>query len=313
MSGEAALIALVGPTAVGKTAVSLGLAEALSAEIVSADSRLLYRGMDIGTAKPSVDEQARARHHLIDVADPRAPWSLAEYRAAALAAIADIHARGRLALLVGGTGQYVRAILEGWSPPPRPADDGIRRELEAVAAAAGPQMLHRRLAAVDPDSAARIDARNVRRVVRALEIHALTGQPASRQRRAAAPQFRVLRVGLTLPRTELYARIDARIDAMLAAGWMEEVRRLLALGLTPASPAMSAIGYATLAEHWMGSFGLEEAVRRIRRATRQFVRRQANWFKPDDLAITWFDSSAAVGVEIEAFLQDWLARPEAAG
>jgi len=312
LSERAALVALVGPTAVGKTAVALDLGEALPAEIVSADSRLLYRGMDIGTAKPSPAERGRVRHHLIDVADPAAPWSLAEYRLAAQAAIADIHARGRIALLVGGTGQYIRAIVEGWAPPPRPADDRLRRELEAQAVAEGASVLHRRLAELDPESAARIDARNVRRVIRALEIQALTGLPASRQRRAEKPRYRVVRIGLRMPRTALYARIDARIDSMLRAGWLVEVRRLLALGLTPQSPAMSAIGYAALAEHLLDRCELDEAVGRIRRATRQFVRRQANWFKADDPSINWFDSTPAVGAEIEKFVRAWLAGPDAA-
>ncbi len=301
----------MGPTAVGKTAVSLALAESLGTEIISADSRLLYRGMDIGTAKPTAEDRRRVPHHLIDVADPRVPWSLAEYRAAALEAIADIHSRGRLALLAGGTGQYIRAILEGWSPPPRPADERFRQELYALASTAGPEELHRRLAAVDPESAARIDARNVRRVVRALEIHALTGEPASRQRRAAAPAFRVVRIGLRLPRPQLYTRIDARVDAMLAAGWLEEVRRLVALGLTPASPAMSAIGYAALAEHLMGRCSLDQAILRIRRANRQFVRRQANWFKASDPAIVWFESSDTAHAEIERYLRAWLRRSQA--
>ncbi len=291
----------------GKTETAIRLAERLDGEIVSADSRLLYRGMDIGTAKPTSQQRARVPHHLIDVADPEKPWSLALYQQAGLQALRDIRARGRLPFLVGGTGQYVRAVVEGWSPPPRPPDDRLRRDLEAFAAEHGPEALHRRLAEVDPARAAEIDPRNVRRVVRALEIYALTGVPPSRLRRRQPPPLDPLWVGLTLPRPELYARIDERIERMLKARWLEEVRRLLARGLTPDSPAMSAIGYRQLARHLQGEISLEEAVREIRRATRQFVRRQANWFKADDPRIHWFEARPAVEDQIEALLRRWLA------
>lgn len=306
MSDRPRLIALVGPTAVGKTALALALAERLPAEIVSADSRLLYRGLDIGTAKPSEGERARVPHHLIDRADPGESWSLALFQQAAARAIAGIAACGRLPLLVGGTGQYVAAILDGWLPPALPADPALRAALEDEARRAGPQALHERLRALDPESAARIDPRNVRRVIRALEVCQRTGAPASRQPRRGPAPYRDLRIGLTLPRPELYARLDARIEGMLAAGWVEEVRALLARGLAPDLPSMSAIGYRELAAHVRGELELEEAVRRIRRASRALVRRQANWFKAGDARIRWFEARPGAAEAVEAYVRGWL-------
>lgn len=300
------LVAVIGPTASGKTKISIHLAEKLDGEIVSADSRLLYKGMDIGTSKPTLEMQARIPHHLIDVTEPEKPWSLAEYRASALEVIEGIHQRGRLPLLVGGTGQYVAALLEGWSPPPKSDDHSLRRELEAFADTHGSLALHERLAHVDPHTANRIDHRNVRRVVRALEIYYVTGIPSSEQRVVQPLTFRVLRIGLTLPRSELYTRIDDRIDAMFEAGFVDEVRELISRGLSPDLPALSAIGYRQIADHLRGEISMEEAVRLIRRATRQFVRRQANWFKSDDPNIHWFDVREEVEGEIIGEIKQWL-------
>ncbi len=305
-----ALVAILGPTAVGKTERSLVLAERLGAEIVSADSRLLYRGMDIGTAKPSAEARRRVPHHLIDVAEPGETWSLAAFRQAALAAIADIQSRSRLAFLVGGTGQYVTAILQGWSPPPRPVDDTLRRNLETLALEQGATALHQRLRQVDPSSADRIDPRNVRRVIRALEIASVTGKRPSDLRVMMPPPFRVLKIGFALPRLELFARIDARIDAMLEQGWVDEVRRLLAAGVSPDLPSMSAIGYRSIAGYLSGQTSLEAAVEHIRRASRVYVRRQANWFKAGDATITWFDSRPGVEAAAETTVLTWLDQPD---
>lgn len=302
------LVLLVGPTAVGKTKAAIALAEHLQAEIVSADSRLLYRGLDIGTAKPTPKERQRVRHHLVDVADPGDVWSLAQVRHAVLEAAADISGRGRLPLVVGGTGQYMRALLEGWEPPAGVGfPSATRMRLEDEARRLGGEALHGRLRTVDPASAARIDARNVRRVIRALEICELTGAPASDQRRRAPLPYRILCLGLWLPRAELYARIDARLDDMLRAGWVEEVRRLLAAGLDPAAPAFSAIGYPQLLEVVSGRLGLDEAKADIRKRTHAFVRRQANWFKPGDPAIRWFENRPGVIELMESEIRAWLA------
>jgi tRNA dimethylallyltransferase len=295
------LIALVGPTAVGKTALSIPLAERLNAEIISADSRGLYRGMDIGTAKPGPAERARVPHHLIDVTDPDQPWTLAQFQSAAMEAIRDIQARGKLPLLVGGTGQYVRAVTEGWQAPPGEPSAAVRAELEAEWSRNGVEALAARLKQLDPASALQIDVRNPRRVIRALEVVLTTGRSFIAQRVKTPPPFHVIIIGLTLPRSELYARVDARIDAMIAAGLVDEVKGLVARGYDWDLPAMSALGYQQIGAYLRGECDLPEAVRRIKQATRVFVRRQANWFKPTDPAIRWFDAHTPVE-EIAAYV-----------
>ncbi len=306
MTQKHPVVAIIGPTAVGKTEISICLAERLRGEIVSADSRLLYRGMDIGTDKPSKEIRSRVPHHLIDVTDPDRPWSLAIYRREAIDVIDAIHQRDRLPMLVGGTGQYVAALLEGWIPPPKSGDPSLRQRLEDYAEKHGSVALHKQLEEVDPTRAAKIDHRNVRRVVRALEIYHITGFPPSQQRSSQSPPYRALRVGLTLPRTELYARIDARIDAMLDAGLVAEVEELLARGYAPDLPAMTAIGYRQITDHLHGSISLEEAICQMRKATRQFVRRQSNWFKKDDARIHWFAVREDVIDRVESLIRSWL-------
>lgn len=298
-----ALVALVGPTAVGKTEIALQLARRLDAEIISADSRLLYRGMDIGTAKPSPAELRRVPHHLINVADPNETWSLARFQAAAAESIAAVASRGKLPLLVGGTGQYLRAIVEGWTPPALPPQPALRAALEAWAAELGPAGLHARLARLDPAAAAHIDARNQRRTLRALEVTLASGRRFSAQRGQGSPPYRLLQIGLTRPRPELYARIDQRIEDMLAAGWLAEVQALLDKGYSPSLPSLSAIGYAQLAQHLQGELSLEEAIADIKRRTRLFVRRQAAWFRPTDPQIHWFNAGEDAVDAIEAVIR----------
>lgn len=295
------IVAIVGPTAVGKTAVAVRLAERLGGEIVSLDSRQMVRRLEIGTAKPTAEERARAPHHLVDIAEPDAPLALAQVQALAYAAIDAILERGRLPLVVGGTGQYVLAVLEGWIIPGVEPDPVLRAELEAFAAAQGSAALHARLAGVDPVSAERIDARNVRRVVRALEVHARTGEPMSViQSRGAAP-YASLRIGLTRPRAELYARIDARIDAMLAAGLEDEVRGLVAAGYGFELPAMNSVGYREWRGCFEGAYDRAEAIRLIRRDTRRLVRMQDTWFRRSEAAFQWFDLSADPEAESRLF------------
>ncbi|MBI3761416.1 MAG: tRNA (adenosine(37)-N6)-dimethylallyltransferase MiaA, partial [Chloroflexi bacterium] len=232
------LVVIVGPTAAGKTAISIELAERVAggAEIVSADSRTFYRGMDIGTAKPSPADRARVPHHLVDVTDPDRPWSLAKFQRAAFDAIEAIQSCGRVPLLVGGTGQYVRAIVEGWTVPGGEPDLALRARLEAEGALDADK-LHARLAELDPAAAAKIDPRNVRRAARALEYALTTGAPISQRQRKQPPPYPILQIGLTLPRPALYARIDARVDAMIEAGLVEEVRALAAKGYSWDLPA----------------------------------------------------------------------------
>jgi tRNA dimethylallyltransferase len=281
------LILIVGPTAVGKTEIAIQLAERLNGEIVSADSRLFYRGMDIGTAKPTREEQARVPHHLINVADPDETWSLAQFQQEARRIIADIHARGKLPFLVGGTGQYVRAVTEGWSPPEVEANSKMRDEIGKMKDERGIHWLHDKLASLDPEAAAKIDARNVRRTIRALEVILTTGRKFSEQRGQAESPYRLITIGLTRPREELYARVDARIEAMFAAGFVGEVRGLLERGYSPDLPSMTGIGYRECVGVVKGQWTEEQAKVQIRRATRVFVRRQANWFKPSDESLRW--------------------------
>jgi len=283
------LVAIVGPTASGKTVLAVSLAERLGGEIVNADSRQVYRGMDIGTAKPTADQRARVRHWLVDVADPAEGFNLGRFAELAGQALSDIWSRGRPAFLAGGTGQYVWALLEGWRVPRVPPDRTLRRELEALAEREGPQALQRELAAVDPEAASRIDARNVRRLVRALEVYRLTGQPISAWRARAIPEFDSLIIGLRCERRELYRRIDARVEAMLTAGLVEEVRGLLTQGHRPDLPAMSGIGYRQVCQHLAGELSLAEAVERIKTETHRLARMQHTWFRADDARIRWLD------------------------
>ena len=304
VSGE--LVVIVGPTAVGKTALSLHLAEVLEGEVVSADSRLFYRGMDVGTAKPTPEERARVPHHLIDIANPGETVGLAEFQEQAYAAIEDVHARKKLPLLVGGTGQYVRAVVEGWCIPRVPPDPALRAELEAQAGREGAAALHARLARLDPEAAARIDARNVRRVIRALEVCLITGRPISQQQRRRPPPYRTLQIGLTMERVALYERADQRVEAMVAAGLEDEVRRLVEAGYGWDLPAMSGLGYAQFRPYFEDEATLEDVVAEIERATRRFIRHQYNWFRLNDPAIRWFDVAGTTVVDVERVVREWL-------
>lgn len=273
------LLALVGPTAVGKTALAIRLARALGGEIVSADSRQVYRYMDIGTAKPTPAERAAVPHYLIDAADPDDDFSLASYQDLASAAIAEIAARGALPFLVGGTGQYLAAVLQGWRLPrvaPRPE---LRAALEAEAAEYGAAALHARLATVDPEAAAAILPGNIRRIIRALEVYEATGAPISAQRSIEPPPYAITTLWLTLAAPQLYARIDARVDFMMTAGLLDEVRRLIERGYHWDLPAMSGLGYREFRPYIEGAASLEEAITRLKFDTHAFARRQPAWFR----------------------------------
>jgi tRNA dimethylallyltransferase len=300
------LVAIVGPTAVGKSALAIELAQRVNAEIISADSRLFYRGMDIGTAKPSRAEQACVPHHLIDIAAPDEVWSLAMFQQAAHQKIIEIHQRQRLPILVGGTGQYVRAILEGWQVPPVKPNPQLRQVLEEWAAQVSAHGLHQRLAVLDPQAASQIDPTNLRRTIRALEVIFSSGQRFSRQRERVQSPYRSLVIGLNRPRVELYARIDARIEAMIAHGLVEEVRQLLEIGYSPQLPTLTAIGYREIVAVLHQRMTLDEAIQQMKRKTREFVRRQANWFKPDDPDILWFEVKPEITKDIEATVRNWL-------
>ena len=304
------LILIIGPTAVGKTEIAIQLAEQLDGEIVSADSRLFYRGMDIGTAKPSREEQARVPHHLIDIANPDEILSLAVFQHKARETIAEIHTRNKLPFLVGGTGQYIRAVTEGWTPPEVKPDERLRSELEKIKAERGIYWLHDKLNSLDSSAAEKIDPRNYRRTIRALEVIMTTGRRFSEQRGQSEQPFHLISIGLTRPRAELYARVDQRIDAMFVQGLLDEVKSLLAMGYSPALPTMSAIGYRECIRLIHGELNEEQAKAEIRRATRVFVRRQANWFKESDPNIKWFGVKDGVVENIEAYIRKSLERQQ---
>ncbi len=293
---------ILGPTGVGKTALAVALAPRLGAEVLSFDSRQIYRGMDIGTAKATPEERVRAPHHLIDLTDPDRPLTLAQFLDHAHAALRDVLARGRFPLIVGGTGQYLAAFLEGWQIPRVPPQPELRARLQAEAAAKGVEALYARLREVDPEAARRIQPRNLRRIVRALEVYEATGQPISRLQGRVPPPYRFRIVGLTLPRKVLYARTDARWERMLERGLLEEVRRLVAKGYGWDLPAMTGLGYLQFRGVIEGRESLEEGLARLRRDTRRFIRHQYTWFRRLErrFPILWLDARRPLGELVEA-------------
>ncbi len=289
LSVSGKLIVVIGPTAVGKTARALHLAAERNGEVINADSRHIYRRMAIGTNKPTTAEQASARHHLLDLREPDQPFSLAEYLELARAAAAEISARGKTPMLVGGTGQYVKAFIEGWQVPEVPANAQVRAHWQAFADQKGGEALFRELIARDPAAAVTIDLRNIRRVIRALEVMDATGQKWSDlQRKSPLAGDALEIVSLELPRPDLHARADARVDQMLRDGWLEEVRELLAYlsgkgihGEAALSlPSLSALGYCELAEVLAGRIQIAAAAQLIKHATHAYIRMQDVWFRP---------------------------------
>ena len=259
--------------------------------------------MDIGTAKPSHEEQARVHHHLIDIANPDEILSLAVFQQKAREAITGIHTRKKLPLLVGGTGQYIRAVTEGWTPPEVIPNERLREELGKMKEDRGMNWLHDKLKDLDAIAAEKIDPRNYRRTIRALEVIMTTGKKFSQQRGQTDSPYHLITIGLTRPRAELYARVDARIESMFANGFLEEVKGLLERGYSPTLPTMSAIGYRECVAVIEGKIKVEEAKQLIRRATRVFVRRQANWFKESDPNIAWFKVEEGVVEYIESYIR----------
>jgi tRNA dimethylallyltransferase len=300
------LILIIGPTAVGKTELAIQLAESFNGEIVSADSRLFYRGMEIGTAKPSPDEMARVPHHLIDIVKPDETLSLAVFQKKAREIIANIHLRGKLPFLVGGTGQFIRAVTEEWNPPQVVPNERLREVLEGMKEERSKEWLYEALQFLDREAAEKIDLRNYRRTIRALEVILTTGRKFSEQRGQGDSPYHLIAIGLIRPRAELYQRVDERIEKMFADGLLDEVKGLLDMGYSPTLPSMSAIGYRECVRVIEGELTAEQAKAEMKRATRVFVRRQANWFKQSDPNIKWFHPNESPRDEIEEFIRNSL-------
>lgn len=281
------LLVLLGPTAVGKTSLAIELAEALGGEIIGADSRQVYRQMDIGTAKPTPSQCQQIPHHLINLINPDQNLSLAEYQTQAYTAIEAILERNHLPMLVGGTGQYITAVTEGWSIPAVPPNEALREELESFAREHGAVALYQRLEDVDPSAAKGIDYRNVRRVIRALEVHMTTGIPISVLQQKRPTHYRTYQLGLTLDRDALYAQADQRVDQMILDGFVDEVEALLEKGYDPQLPSMSGLGYRQIAAHLNKAISLADAITDTKHATHDFIRRQFTWFRGHDNGILW--------------------------
>ena len=302
---------MVGPTAVGKTDLSMRLTESLSAEIIGADSRQVYRHMDIGTAKPSHEDRAAVPHHLVDVVAPDEPFGLASYLRLAKESITNTDVRGNIPILVGGTGQYIWALLEGWQVPEVPPDSETRESLGALAESSGVDAVLQVLEDVDPAAAGRVDRGNLRRIIRAVEVarHGSRPDPAK-----VPPTYETLIIGLRLARSQLYQLIDHRVDEMMDAGWLSEVATLLDMGYHPSLPSMSGVGYRELAGHIRGESSVDVAVQRTKYRSHAFARKQHAWFKASDPRIQWFDVGDGDGGDaaLRSALQ-WLDRPVTAG
>jgi tRNA dimethylallyltransferase len=300
------LVAIVGPTGVGKSRLALHLASLFHGEIVSADSRQVYRYLDIGTAKPGSQELSQVPHHLIDIINPDADFSLAQYQGLAYQAIEDIQKRDRLPFLVGGSGLYIWAVLEGWQIPRVSPDPEFRYNLEKRASDAGIDELYRELVRVDPAAAQKIDRHNVRRMIRALEVHSKTKTPFSELGYKETPGFNSFIIGLTADRAEIYRRTDQRVDDMVARGLVTEVENLLKMGYDLNLPALSGIGYRQVGQFLKGELTLEVAKEQIKSETHRLVRHQYAWFRLTDKRISWFDVQRQGDLEIERALAEFI-------
>jgi tRNA dimethylallyltransferase len=305
------LIAIVGPTAIGKSRLALDLSQTFGGEIVSADSRQVYRYMDIGTAKPAPEERERVAHHLIDVVFPDEEFSLALYQLKAREAIVEMQRRGKLALLVGGSGLYVWSLLEGWRIPPVPPDPALRHELEARVRSEGTEALYQELRELDRVAADRIDPRNARRIIRALEV-CRQGSTFS-QSQGKEPFTSYLVIGLTADRADLYRRIDSRVDDMVRKGLVDEVESLVEQGYGFDLPSMSGLGYKQIGMYLRGHMDLPTAVRRIKYDTHRFARHQYSWFPLRDKRIHWFDVGQKAGQGIDRLVKSFVENQDSGG
>lgn len=298
------VIAIVGPTAVGKSRLALQLAPELGADIVSADSRQVYRYMDIGTAKATVEERAAVPHYMLDLVEPSETYSVQRFREEGLRVLRRVACDGHVAFVVGGTGYYIRALLDGLSVPRVPPDEELRRRLRSEAEADGAQRLHDRLASLDPSSATRIHANNVPRVIRALEILEHTGAPVEEQKSKA--EIPALYIGVTTERTKLRAIADRRVLDQVRAGLVTETDYLLGMGYGADAPAMSGFGYRQMVTYLNGECTLQEAISSYQMATHQYIRRQFTWFRADR-RVNWFDSLESPQIEVREVIERWLS------
>jgi len=285
-------LVILGPTAVGKSSLAIELAEKIPAEIISADSMQVYRGMDIGTAKPSLDELKSIPHHLIDIRDPDEAWTVSDFVKEANRISGDLVIRGKMPIIAGGTGLYLWTLLEGYSFPIAPADKGLRQRLEKEQLTT----LYSRLTTIDPAAAEKIHANDKKRIVRALEVYELTGKPISQlqKMRSDTPHLSVgynkyLLIGLTMPREQLYQRINTRVDQMIQKGLIKEVEGLLAKGYSKDLPSFQALGYKEVVKHLSGAWDKETMIKELKKRTRNFARRQLTWFRRFS-DVKWFDA-----------------------
>jgi tRNA dimethylallyltransferase len=300
------LIAIVGPTGVGKSHLAIQLACLFNGEIVNGDSRQVYRKMDIGTAKPTPEDMAIVPHHLFNIIEPDESFSLAQYQELAKSSIHNIQSRQKIPFLVGGSGQYIWSILEGWDIPRIPPDPALRNKLEEIAAAKGINYLYEELQKKDPNAANKIDKRNIRRVIRALEVTYQTNVPISSLQKKILPGYKTLLIGLTSERKELYQRIDKRVDKMVEQGLIAETQRLYEAGYDFNLPSMSSIGYKQIVMMLKGEVSQEEAIRQIKTATHRFVRHQYAWFRLDDKRICWFDVRNGILSEVMELIDSFI-------
>ena len=290
MSSEDRILAIVGPTAIGKTDLAIRIAIEADGEIVNTDSRQVYRYMDIGTAKPTIDQRSSVPHHLIDIVDPDDDFSLGLFLNHARRTINEIFERSKLPILVGGSGQYIWGLLEGWQVPQIPPNSDLRKSLERRIRNEGLATVYGELAELSPESASRIDASNPRRIIRALEIYYSSGKETNTYDNIPPP-FSINISGLCLERSNLYERAETRIDRMIESGWVKEVEQLLAMGYNSELPSMSSLGYTEICEHLRGITTIDEAIDKTKIRTRKFIRHQNSWFKKSDDRINWIDNT----------------------
>jgi tRNA dimethylallyltransferase len=291
------LVVLIGPTAVGKTKLSIELAKRFNGEIISGDSMQIYNGMDIGTAKIKPSEMEGIPHHLIDIKEPDEPFSVAEFQELVRLKISEIRQRGKLPMIVGGTGLYIQSVIYDYQFSDAPSDDRIRMMLEKKASAEGNEKLHQELMKVDPESAKKIHPNNLRRVIRALEVYLCTGKTVSNYQEKQLPEliYQTAIIGLTMERDMLYERINKRVDIMVSDGLLSEVERLYLQGLKDCQ-SIQAIGYKEIYEYFHAHVTLEEAIMQLKQNSRRYAKRQLTWFR-NKMNVDWFDMTDVVGLD----------------